>query len=77
MALINYLTQINIDFGTLSLLKAECERVGIQKPLIVTDVGVRAAGVLDKALLALGTMPHAIFDQEPPPEPLFHYKDYF
>ena len=65
MALINYLTQINIDFGTSSLLKAECERVGIQKPLIVTDVGVRAAGVLDKALLALGTMPHAIFDQTP------------
>ena len=65
MALINYLTQINIDFGTLTLLKAECERVGIQKPLIVTDVGVRAAGVLDKALLALGTMPHAIFDQTP------------
>ncbi len=65
MALINYLTQINIDFGTLSLLKAECERVGIQKPLIVTDVGVRSAGVLDKALLALGTMPHAIFDQTP------------
>ena len=65
MALINYLTQINIDIGTLSLLKAECERVGIQKPLIVTDVGVRAAGVLDKALLALGTMPHAIFDQTP------------
>ena len=65
MALINYRTQINIDFGTLSLLKAECERVGIQKPLIVTDVGVRAAGVLDKALLALGAMPHAIFDQTP------------
>ena len=65
MALINYLTQINIDFGTLSLLKAECERVGIQKPLIVTDVGVRAAGVLDKALLALGAMPHAVFDQTP------------
>ena len=65
MALINYLTQINIDFGTLSLLKAECERVGIKKPLIVTDVGVRAAGALDKALLALGTMPHAVFDQTP------------
>ena len=65
MALINYLTQINIDFGTLSLLKAECERVGIKKPLIVTDVGVRAAGVLDKALLALGAMPHAVFDQTP------------
>ncbi|MEI6662275.1 MAG: iron-containing alcohol dehydrogenase [Comamonadaceae bacterium] len=65
MALINYLTQINIDFGILSLLKAECERVGIKKPLIVTDAGVRTAGVLDKALLALGTMPHAIFDQTP------------
>ena len=42
MALIQYLTHINIDFGARSLLAAECERVGIKNPLIVTDAGVRA-----------------------------------
>ena len=42
MALINYITQINLDFGALALLRAECERVGMRKPLIVTDAGVRA-----------------------------------
>ncbi len=65
MAFINYLTQIQIDFGTIQLLPAECERIGIKKPLVVTDPGVRAAGVLDKALAALGALPHAVFDQTP------------
>ena len=46
MALIQYLTQIHIDFGARQVLAAECERVGITRPLIVTDAGVRAAGVL-------------------------------
>ncbi|GAA0758469.1 iron-containing alcohol dehydrogenase [Ideonella azotifigens] len=66
MARILYLTQIDIDFGVLSLLQSECERLGIAKPLVVTDPGVRAAGVLDQALGALGTLPHAVFDATPP-----------
>jgi hypothetical protein len=37
----------------------------MKKPLVVTDPGVRAAGVLDKALAALGSLPHAVFDQTP------------
>jgi hypothetical protein len=53
MALIYYLTHIHLDFGTRSLLASECERIGIKKPLIVTDAGVRAAGVLQKVLDAL------------------------
>jgi 4-hydroxybutyrate dehydrogenase len=65
MALINYLTQIQIDFGAVTRLRAECERVGITKPLIVTDTGVKAAGVLDRALAALGDLPYAVFDQTP------------
>ena len=65
MALINYLTQINFDFGAIALLQAECERVGMRKPLIVSDAGVRAAGVLDLALAALGDTPYAVFDQTP------------
>jgi len=53
MALIYYLTHVHLEFGARKLLAAECERVGITKPLIVTDAGVRAAGVLQKVLDAL------------------------
>ena len=65
MAFINYVTQIQIDFGAIALLKQECERVGIHRPLIVTDQGVKAAGILQKALHALGTIAAAVFDQTP------------
>ena len=65
MAFINYITQIQLDFGAVKLLPQECERIGIRRPLIVTDAGVRAAGVLDKAIAALGALPHAVFDQTP------------
>ena len=67
MALIQYLTHINIEFGARKLLAAECERVGITKPLIVTDAGVRAAGVLDMLLDALpADMRNAVYDGTPP-----------
>ena len=65
MAFINYVTQIQIDFGAIQLLKQECERVGIHKPLIVTDQGVKAAGILQKALAALSGIHAAVFDQTP------------
>ena len=65
MASIYYLTQIQIDFGAVKLLPQECARNGIVKPLVVTDAGVRAAGVLARALQALGDLPHAVFDQTP------------
>ena len=65
MALIYYITQIQFDFGAVKLLKQECERVAIHRPLIVTDAGVKAAGLLQKALDALPGMPVAVFDQTP------------
>ena len=65
MALIYYVTQIQFDFGALKLLKAECARVGITRPLIVTDPGVKAAGILQKALDALPGVQVAVFDQTP------------
>jgi 4-hydroxybutyrate dehydrogenase len=65
MSLIYYVTQIQFDFGAIGLLRQECQRVGIGKPLIVTDPGVKAAGVLQKALDALAGVPCAIFDQTP------------
>ncbi len=65
MAFIYYVTQIQFDYGAVRLLRQECERVGISKPLIVTDPGVKAAGVLQKAIDALGGLPHAVFDETP------------
>ncbi|MBX3660628.1 MAG: iron-containing alcohol dehydrogenase [Ramlibacter sp.] len=65
MSLIYYVTQIQFDYGAVKLLKQECERVGITRPLIVTDSGVKAAGVLQKALDALPGLPVAVFDQTP------------
>lgn len=65
MAFINYVTQIQIDFGAIALLPQECERIGMRKPMIVSDAGVRAAGILDKAIKALGNLPHAVFDETP------------
>ena len=65
MSTILYLTQIQIEPGAIRLLADECERCGMRRPLVVTDAGVRAAGVLQPALDALGGRPHAVFDQTP------------
>ena len=65
MAQILYITTILIDFGVLAQLPAECERAGIRRPLIVTDAGVKAVGLLDKALAALPGWQPAVFDQSP------------
>lgn len=65
MAFIYYVTQVQFEFGAVKLLKQECERVGITRPLIVTDPGVKAAGILQKALDALPGMQVTVFDQTP------------
>ena len=65
MAFIYYVTQVQFDYGAVKLLKQECERIGITSPLVVTDAGVKAAGVLQKALDALPGMTVAVFDQTP------------
>ncbi|MBP6899498.1 MAG: iron-containing alcohol dehydrogenase [Burkholderiaceae bacterium] len=65
MARIQYLTQIEIAAGAVRLLPEECQRIGMRRPLVVSDAGVRAAGVLDQALAALAGLPHAVFDQTP------------
>jgi alcohol dehydrogenase class IV len=64
MAQILYLTRIELEFGACRLLPAECERIGIRRPMVVTDAGVRAAGVLDQALAAFADPP-PVFDQTP------------
>ena len=65
MARILYLTQIDIDFGVVKLLPQEAQRIGMGKPLVITDVGVRSAGVLAQALTALAGLHYVVFDQTP------------
>lgn len=67
MALINYITQVQFDFGALSLLQQECDRIGIRRPMIVTDAGIKAAGIVDRVLAQLNNAASvAVFDQTPP-----------
>lgn len=66
MALINYLTQIQFEFGAHKLLSAECERLGITRPLLVTDAGIVAAGIVQKVLTANSSLNAVIFDKTPP-----------
>jgi alcohol dehydrogenase class IV len=65
MSNIFYITQINIDFGVLSTLKQECDKYGITQPLIITDQGIKAAGILDKALSQISALKVCVFDQTP------------
>ncbi len=65
MSLIYYITQVQFEFGAIKLLAQECQRVGIQRPLIVTDAGVKAAGLLQRALDALPGWTVAVYDQTP------------
>jgi alcohol dehydrogenase class IV len=67
MALINYITQIQFGFGVIAQLQQECDRIGIRRPMIVTDAGVRAAGIIDRILAQLNdSSAVGVFDQTPP-----------
>jgi hypothetical protein len=66
MALITYLTTIHFDFGAVRLLASELPRLGMRRPLLVTDKGVRASGVLAQVEAALPAgMAATVFDETP------------
>lgn len=48
--------------GALSCLTAELEGLGVHKPLLVTDQGLVAAGLAEKAIAACGKAVPVIFD---------------
>ena len=67
MATISYLTTAQFDFGAIRLVSQECVRLGIRHPLIVTDKGIRAAGLLDKLQETLdASLRFDVFDETPP-----------
>jgi len=67
MALINYLTRIHFADGVLEdALRAEVEGLGMAHPLLVTDRGLVATGLVDRALSALPSdATPEVFDETP------------
>ena len=54
MATINYLTRVEFDFGAVGRLAEIAEEIGIGSPLIVTDPGIIAAGLLEPVAAMFG-----------------------
>lgn len=52
MDLINYLTSINFGVGAISSLKPSMDELRITKPLVISDHGIKAAGLLDHPQLS-------------------------
>ncbi|MFP3567655.1 iron-containing alcohol dehydrogenase [Paraburkholderia sp. SIMBA_030] len=65
MAYIYYLTHIHLGYDALSQLPSECARIGIKRPLLITDKGVVAAGIAQRALDALKFGDVPVFDDTP------------
>ena len=65
MALITYLTTIRFGTGTLSELPEDLDALRLARPLIVTDRGVVAAGLVERLFEALGARPRIVFDDVP------------
>lgn len=63
MPVMNYMNICIFDSGAVSKLGGSLKGQGVERPFIVTDQGIRAAGLLDRVLGALGTEPAAIFDE--------------
>ncbi|GJH19896.1 MULTISPECIES: iron-containing alcohol dehydrogenase [unclassified Caballeronia] len=65
MAYIFYLTHIHLGYDALQSLESECARIGVKRPLVITDKGVAAAGLADRVIESakLGALP--VFDDTP------------
>ncbi|KAA2237033.1 iron-containing alcohol dehydrogenase [Salinarimonas soli] len=65
MALITYLTTIRFGAGVLAELPEDLDALELRRPLIVTDRGVAAAGLVERLFAALGGRPRIVFDDVP------------
>ena len=65
MALITYLTTVRFGFGVLAELPEDLADLGMERPLIVTDRGIAAAGLLERLDAVLGARPRSVFDEVP------------
>jgi 4-hydroxybutyrate dehydrogenase len=66
IATIRYLTTTSFGFGASSLLGDVLSELGVARPLVVTDPGVRAAGIADGVVDRADSHRFAWFDRTPP-----------
>src|SRR4051812_27003766 len=66
MPLITYLTHIRFGYGTLDELPQDLAALGIKRPLVVTDKGIVAAGLVERlfGVLSAGNR-RLVFDDVP------------
>lgn len=62
MPLIQYLSRILFDFGAIANLGEEIARLGLKRPLLITDKGVAEAGILQVALDAAKPFQPVVYD---------------
>ncbi len=63
MAVISVVNTAHFDFGALNHLEKSLERLGVSRPMLVTDRGLVAAGAADKVRAAAGARPiAAVYD---------------
>jgi len=55
MGISTYLARVQFDFGAVAQVQSELDLLGVRCPLVVTDPGVKAAGLLDRLLGHLTT----------------------
>ncbi len=65
MPQMNYLTQCSFDFGALAQLPKVLKGLGVARPFVVTDPGLKAGGLLDRLLAALSQAPAGVFADTP------------
>lgn len=65
MALIQYITRIQFGSDSIKLLKSELAGLQISSPLLVTDNGIREAGILDNICELISDFNYQVYDQTP------------
>lgn len=66
MAVIQFLTKTHFDFGAILQIPAELDLLGVARPLIATDEGIKATGILQKILDILpDTITPTVFTETP------------
>jgi len=67
MAIISYLNTVRLDQGAIGSLAEDIAILGIKKPLIVSDAGIKHAGHVDKVIANLpGGLAYSVFLETPP-----------
>lgn len=65
MGLINYVTRVQFGYGEIRVLADELRLAGIARPMVVTDKGVLALGVIERIEALLPSGFAAVYDETP------------